>query len=63
MVNKCGCSKKETGKTKDIDVETMVTPDDFGRMENMTDGVVDEEELGESVVKINPDVESMDSRG
>lgn len=71
--NRCACSDKnsnndmpsdrDTNAPKDIKTETMVTPDDFGKVREEVDGVVSEESVEESVVMINPDVDSMESRG
>lgn len=66
---KCGCTGRGTeqqagdpNKPKDIQTETMVTPDDFGRIKNPEDGVT-QKDVDESTVLINPDVDSMESRG
>lgn len=67
---RCGCAKgaakgqveSDPNKPKDIETETMVTPNDFGRIRNPEDGVT-EQDVEESTVMINPDVESMESRG
>lgn len=66
---KCGCAGEsieqqagDPNKPKDIQTETMVTPDDFGRIKNPEDGVT-QKDVDESTVLINPDVDSMESRG
>lgn len=66
----CACSKGESAKTaepnnlRDLNTETMVTPGDLGKMPKESDGEgVSEESVEESVVMINPDVDSMESRG
>lgn len=66
---KCGCGGSGTqqqagdpNKPRDIQTETMVTPDDFGRIKNPEDGVT-QRDVDESTVLINPDVDSMESRG
>lgn len=59
----CRCSKKDANKPKEVKTETMITPDDLGKIAPNVDGKVSEESVEESVIMINPDVESMDSRG
>lgn len=61
---KCACSKGKATEPKDIDTETMITPEDFGKISKKKgNGPVSEKSVEESVVMINPDAESMDSRG
>ncbi len=61
-IRKCACSVKGA-EPKDVKTETMVTPNDFGKIKKDTVGEVSEESVEESVVMINPDAESMNSRG
>lgn len=67
--NKCACSEEsvqvpqDPNMPRDLATETMITPDDFGRICNDEDGKVSEKSIEESVVMTNPDVDSMESRG
>ena len=65
---KCKCSGKSVPVPQDSDMprnletETMITPDDFGKIHDK-DGKVSKKSVEESVVMTNPDVSSMESRG
>lgn len=59
--NKCACSTKN--KEKNVKAETMVVPDDVGKMNNKNNGESNDESVEESVVMVNPDADSMGSRG
>ena len=65
---KCKCSVKSVPVSQDpntpmtMETETMITPDDFGKIHDK-DGKVSKKSVEESIVMTNPDVDSMGSRG
>lgn len=55
---------KTNNKVKDIRVNTQVTPDSIGRIEPTgPDEPANELEVEESTIIVNPDPDSMESRG
>lgn len=58
-------NNRQSQTPKEVCVNTQLTPEDVlsDKSYDNHDGDVTEEELVESVVEINPDVNSMESRG
>ena len=68
---KCGCRRNEKSEKnnnissntpQNIQTNTMITSDDFAEVRNIQ-SYVTQTEVDEATVAVNPDAESMESRG